>query len=110
MRARDDGQALSHEIFGDVGGVFLGRHRDGRGDCDCNCVVDAVEHLGCLVDKCDGKFVRLVALAVLKAQPPLAGVKFAANLWLHQYDFRYPNTHGCDMDKPVNEATLQDEL
>ena len=31
MRARDDGQALSHEIFGDVGGVFLGRHRDGRG-------------------------------------------------------------------------------
>ena len=30
MRARDDGQALSHEIFGDVGGVFLGRHRDGR--------------------------------------------------------------------------------
>ena len=42
MRARDDGQALSHEIFGDVGGVFLGRHRDGRGNCDCNCVVDAV--------------------------------------------------------------------
>ena len=35
-----------------------------------DCVVDAVEHLGCLVDKCDGKFVRLVALAVLKAQPP----------------------------------------
>ena len=27
-----------------------------------DCVVDAVEHLGCLVDKCDGKFVRLVAL------------------------------------------------
>ena len=42
MRARDDDQALSHEIFGDVGGVFLGRHRDGRGNCHCNCVVDAV--------------------------------------------------------------------
>ena len=37
-----------------------------------------------------------------EAMPPLAGLKFAANLWLHQYDFRSPNRWGCDMDKAVD--------
>ncbi|EOD40841.1 hypothetical protein EMIHUDRAFT_222192 [Emiliania huxleyi CCMP1516] len=32
-----------------------------------------------------------------EALPPLAGLKYAANLWLHQFDFRGPNTHGCDL-------------
>ena len=29
--------------------------------------------------------------------PPKAGVKFSANVWLHQYDFRTFNSRGCDM-------------
>ena len=24
-------------------------------------------------------------------------LKYSANLWLHNYDFRGPNTHGCEM-------------
>ena len=32
-----------------------------------------------------------------EALPPIAGLKYSANLWLHQYDFRGPNTHGCDL-------------
>ena len=34
-----------------------------------------------------------------EAKPPLAGQKFSANLWLHQYDFRGPNVRGCDLGK-----------
>jgi len=34
-----------------------------------------------------------------EAQPPEEGLKFSANLWLHMYDFRGPNVHGCEMDK-----------
>lgn len=34
-----------------------------------------------------------------EAQPPTKGLKYSANLWLHQYDFRGPNTHGCPMDR-----------
>lgn len=36
-----------------------------------------------------------------EAQPPIEGIKYSANLWLHQYDFRGPNTHGCDLGKHV---------
>ena len=37
-----------------------------------------------------------------EAMPPTDGsVKVATNLWLHQYDFRYPNRRGCDMDRSV---------
>ena len=36
-----------------------------------------------------------------EAQPPIEGIKYSANLWLHQYDFRGPNTHGCDLGKRV---------
>ena len=36
-----------------------------------------------------------------EALPPLEGLKYSANLWLHQYDFRGPNTHGCDLTQRV---------
>ena len=36
-----------------------------------------------------------------EALPPTGGLKFSANLWLHQYDFRTPNRRGCDMGKMV---------
>ena len=36
-----------------------------------------------------------------EALPPLEGRKYSANLWLHQYDFRGPNTHGCDLGQRV---------
>lgn len=36
-----------------------------------------------------------------EAKPPTAGLKFSANLWLHQYDFRSPNVRGCDMGRRV---------
>ena len=39
-----------------------------------------------------------------EALPPLEGLKYSANLWLHQYDFRGPNTHGCDLGKIVKRA------
>jgi hypothetical protein len=38
-----------------------------------------------------------------EAMPPLAGMKFSANLWLHQYDFRGPNVHGCEMDRKARK-------
>ena len=34
------------------------------------CLVACCAHLGHLVDPCDGSFVRLLALAVLRARPP----------------------------------------
>ena len=34
------------------------------------CVVACCAHLGTLVEPCDGSFVRLLALAVLRARPP----------------------------------------
>ena len=34
-----------------------------------------------------------------EAKPPTLGRKFSANLWLHMYDFRGPNVHGCDLGK-----------
>jgi len=36
-----------------------------------------------------------------EALPPTGGLKYSANLWLHQYDFRTPNTHGCDVRKRI---------
>ncbi len=36
-----------------------------------------------------------------EAVPPERGEKYAANLWLHQYDFRTPSRYGCDMDRRV---------
>lgn len=36
--------------------------------------------------------------------PPLAGVKTASNVWLHQFDFRTPNTHGCEMSKQIGSG------
>ena len=39
-----------------------------------------------------------------EALPPTAGRKFSANLWLHMYDFRSPNMHGCKMDRHVDPA------
>lgn len=41
-----------------------------------------------------------------EALPPIEGVKYAANLWLHQYDFRTPNTNGCDLDARVEELSV----
>ena len=32
-----------------------------------------------------------------QALPVEAGVKFGANLWIHQYDFRTPHKSGCTM-------------
>ena len=40
-----------------------------------------------------------------EAKPPTLGRKFSANLWLHMYDFRGPNVHGCDMGKRVRSPT-----
>ena len=34
-----------------------------------------------------------------EAQPPTEGLKFSANLWLHMFDFRGPNTNGCEMGR-----------
>eukprot|EP00962_Isochrysis_galbana_P010985 scaffold3078_cov90-Isochrysis_galbana.AAC.1 len=31
-------------------------------------------------------------------------MKFASNLWLHQFDFRGPNTHGCDLELAIDPA------
>ena len=39
-----------------------------------------------------------------EAQPPNEGLKFSANLWLHQYDFRGPNVHGCEMAQRVKRT------
>ena len=39
-----------------------------------------------------------------EAQPPTEGQKYSANLWLHQYDFRGPNTHGCEMAMRVKRT------
>jgi len=39
-----------------------------------------------------------------EAKPPTHGLKFSANLWLHQYDFRGPNTRGCDLGKRVSKG------
>ena len=44
-----------------------------------------------------------------EALPPSAGLKFSANLWLHQYDFRGPNIHGCDMGKRVLHSNAAEE-
>ena len=33
-----------------------------------------------------------------EALPVEAGVKFGANLWIHQYDFKTPHAAGCTMD------------
>ena len=43
-----------------------------------------------------------------EAKPPSQGLKFSANLWLHQYDFRGPNMHGCDMAKRVQRKPVVD--
>ena len=42
-----------------------------------------------------------------EAQPPIEGLKYSSNLWLHMYDFRGPNTHGCEMDKHVRARKHQ---
>ena len=42
-----------------------------------------------------------------EAQPPTEGLKLSANLWLHNYDFRGPNVHGCDMGKRVRKRVPQ---
>lgn len=39
-----------------------------------------------------------------EALPPHAGRKYSANLWLHNYDFRGPNTHGCDVGSRVKRT------
>lgn len=38
-----------------------------------------------------------------EAMPPILGSKYSANLWLHQHDFRGPNTHGCDLSAPMKQ-------
>jgi len=40
-----------------------------------------------------------------EAVPPSKGIKFGANLWLHNYDFRTPNRNGCDMGKVITSET-----
>ena len=42
-----------------------------------------------------------------EALPPTAGLKYSSNLWLHQYDFQRPNTHGCDMGKRVDRSAFK---
>ena len=37
-----------------------------------------------------------------EAEPPLGGIKYATNLWLHQHDFRSPHTKGCNLDATVH--------
>ena len=32
-----------------------------------------------------------------EALPPTAGLKFGANLWIHQYDFKTPSTRRCEL-------------
>ena len=41
-----------------------------------------------------------------EALPPTGGLKFSANLWLHQYDFRGPNRHGCDMARYIDRSSF----
>jgi prolyl 4-hydroxylase len=36
-----------------------------------------------------------------EAMPPTEGLKYSANLWIHQYDFRGPSKRGCDLDKLI---------
>ena len=43
-----------------------------------------------------------------EALPPTEGLKYSANLWLHQYDFRGPNVHGCDLAKRVRSRNAAD--
>lgn len=40
-----------------------------------------------------------------EAQTVQQGVKWVANLWLHQYDFRGPYSNGCDMAKKISAST-----
>eukprot|EP00435_Cladocopium_sp_Y103_P006639 s1599_g2.t1 len=40
-----------------------------------------------------------------EAQAVQQGVKWVANLWLHQFDFRGPYSNGCDMNKKVSVST-----
>lgn len=32
-----------------------------------------------------------------EALPPVSGVKYGVNLWLHQYDFKTPSRRGCKL-------------
>ena len=41
--------------------------------------------------------------------PPHVGLKFSANLWLHQHDFRGPNTNGCDMGGAMKVVRVKAE-
>ena len=43
-----------------------------------------------------------------EAMPPHEGQKYSANLWLHQHDFRGPNTHGCDLGKPMAKVQIKE--
>ena len=31
------------------------------------------------------------------AQPVTQGIKFAANMWIHQFDFKTPSERGCQL-------------
>jgi hypothetical protein len=43
-----------------------------------------------------------------EAMPPIAGLKYSANLWLHMHDFRGPNTHGCDLGAPMKAVRYRE--
>ena len=44
-----------------------------------------------------------------EAKPPTAGRKYSSNLWLHMYDFRGPNVHGCNMGHRVRTQSARPE-
>ena len=33
--------------------------------------------------------------------------RYSANLWLHQHDFRGPNTHGCDLSDAMENLEVK---
>ena len=41
-----------------------------------------------------------------EALPVEAGLKYAANFWVHQYDFQGPHAKGCDNRDYLQDGTL----
>ena len=45
-----------------------------------------------------------------EALPVTAGVKFAANFWVHMHDFQSFHAHGCDNREYLQDSTLRRRL
>mmetsp|Transcript_25594 Transcript_25594/g.66172 ORF Transcript_25594/g.66172 Transcript_25594/m.66172 type:complete len:87 (-) Transcript_25594:194-454(-) len=43
----------------------------------------------------DGNLTRDEPNTHHEALPPVSGIKYAVNLWLHMYDFKTPSRRGC---------------